>query len=60
MKKLLEAIWDLDLMKSTMSAVNLDMKKLPIGALSREKIIKAYVILTEIQRVLLTPEKTKD
>jgi hypothetical protein len=47
-------IWDIETMKTHMNHMYLDLEKLPIGKLNKDKILKGFNILNEIQRLLLT------
>ena len=48
---LMNLLWDLKRMKRVMSELNLDEKKLPLGGISKEQIMKGYRILSELQRL---------
>lgn len=53
-KQLIAKAWDVDLMRQVMTEMQLDVEKLPMGKLSKDLINKAFKILKEIQKVLLT------
>jgi len=52
MTELLNLVWDLNAIKDSLTAMNLDTEKLPLGTLKVERIKKAHTILNEIQKQL--------
>lgn len=52
--KLVERAWSIEEIKKYMQDVNIDIEKLPFGKLSKDQILKAFIILKEIQRLLLS------
>jgi len=52
MTELLNLVWDLNAIKDSLTAMNLDTEKLPLGTLKIERIKKAHTILNEIQKQL--------
>jgi hypothetical protein len=48
MTELLNIVWDMNAIKESLTAMNLDTEKLPIGTLKVERIKKAHAILNEI------------
>nr|KAG5690348.1 hypothetical protein BaRGS_001270 [Batillaria attramentaria] len=52
-------IFDVDSMKKAMMEFEIDMKKMPLGKLSKRQIESAYKVLTELQGLLDTAEAIK-
>ncbi|XP_068170852.1 protein mono-ADP-ribosyltransferase PARP3-like [Antennarius striatus] len=48
MKKLIELIFSNDMFKEAMECMNLDIKKMPLGKLSKIQIAKGFEVLEEI------------
>jgi len=49
---LIELIFDVEVMKKSMMEMEIDLDKMPLGALSRKQIERGYSVLTDIQDVL--------
>jgi len=49
---LIELIFDIKAMRRTLIEMEIDIKKMPLGKLSRSHILKGYNVLTEIQELL--------
>ena len=56
-KELVALIFDVDSMKSQMVEFEIDLKKLPLGKLSRKQLTAAYTVLTEAQNILNEDDK---
>uniref|UniRef100_A0A7S4KI53 Poly [ADP-ribose] polymerase n=1 Tax=Guillardia theta TaxID=55529 RepID=A0A7S4KI53_GUITH len=52
---LIQLIFDIDMMRKSMLEMEIDLDKMPLGALSRKQIQRGYSVLTEIQNVLDDP-----
>eukprot|EP00960_Hanusia_phi_P057525 763590-Hanusia_phi.AAC.6 len=52
---LIQLIFDIDMMRKSMLEMEIDLDKMPLGALSRKQIQRGYTVLTEIQNVLDDP-----
>ncbi|XP_074645175.1 poly [ADP-ribose] polymerase 1-like [Tubulanus polymorphus] len=51
-QKLIELIFDIETMKKAMLEFEIDLKKMPLGKLSKNQIEKAYKILTELNKLV--------
>jgi len=51
-KELIDLIFDEDMFNSAMTAMNLDPKKLPLGALSQAQIAKGFSVLEELEAAI--------
>jgi len=49
---LLSLIFDQNMMKATLKAMDVDIKKMPLGKISKNQIREGYRVLTEIQDIL--------
>jgi len=56
-EELLNSMWDLENVKNTLAEFRLDADSFPLTRLSREQIIRAYSLLSEIEKLLVTPDK---
>ncbi|EGC36876.1 hypothetical protein DICPUDRAFT_150569 [Dictyostelium purpureum] len=54
---LIKLIFDVKMMKRTMAEAKVDLKKMPLGKLSKTQITKGYMVLKEIEEVLLGKSK---
>lgn len=45
-------IFDIEAMKNAMIEFELDLKKMPLGKLSKKQVEKAYAVLTELQQII--------
>ncbi|XP_068171276.1 protein mono-ADP-ribosyltransferase PARP3-like [Antennarius striatus] len=52
MKKLIELIFSNDMFKEAMECMNLDIKKMPLGKLSKIQIAKGFEVLEEIEAAM--------
>eukprot|EP01124_Arcella_intermedia_P000047 TRINITY_DN10024_c0_g1_i1.p1 TRINITY_DN10024_c0_g1~~TRINITY_DN10024_c0_g1_i1.p1 ORF type:complete len:933 (-),score=279.47 TRINITY_DN10024_c0_g1_i1:19-2601(-) len=61
-QNLVSLIFNLDLMEESLIAMEIDLKKMPLGKLSKQHIQKGYTVLTEIDTVLKNdgPKKGSD
>ena len=53
-KDLIRLIFDVKMMKQIMAELEIDLKKLPLGRLSKSQIKSAYSVLSELQNVIET------
>lgn len=53
-QELICLIFDIEAMKKAMVEFEIDLKKMPLGKLSKNQIKLAYSVLTEVQQILLT------
>lgn len=51
-QKLIELIFSNDMFKEAMECMNLDIKKMPLGKLSKQQIAKGFEVLEEIEAAL--------
>ncbi|TKR59980.1 hypothetical protein L596_029582 [Steinernema carpocapsae] len=51
-QELVALMFDIDAMKASMREMEIDMEKLPLGKLSKNHILNAYAVLTELQEGL--------
>lgn len=58
-QKLISLIFDKEMMKNTLKALNVDIKKMPLGKISKNQIKEGYKALTEIQDILEDASKNK-
>ncbi|XP_006812383.1 poly [ADP-ribose] polymerase 1-like [Saccoglossus kowalevskii] len=58
-QELIKMIFDIDEMKKTMLEFEIDLKKMPLGKLSKRQIESAYSVLSELQK-LLDEDKATD
>eukprot|EP01083_Nonionella_stella_P105801 304568_1 len=49
---LVELLFNLDMFKSVMQSFDLDIKKMPLGAISKAQILKGFEVLEAIQKLL--------
>ena len=49
MQKLVNFFFDKNLMETSMVSVNVDVKKMPLGELSKETVLQGYKILRELE-----------
>lgn len=58
-QRLMELIFDRHMMEAALEAQHLDMRKMPLGTISRAQMAEGYRILQAIQNVLI-PEETRE
>jgi poly [ADP-ribose] polymerase 1 len=51
-KELISMIFDVDAMNAAMKEFEIDLEKMPLGHFTHNHILKAYNVLTDLQRVL--------
>ena len=51
-QKLIRMIFDIESMKKALLEFEIDLKKMPLGKLSKKQIERAYSILTEVQKLV--------
>jgi poly [ADP-ribose] polymerase len=56
---LVSLIFDKEMMKKQLAAMNVDIKKMPLGKISKAQIRNGYNALTDIQNLLETPNPSK-
>ncbi|EGC30151.1 hypothetical protein DICPUDRAFT_41865 [Dictyostelium purpureum] len=56
-QELVKTLFDSDLMKKQLSALQFDEKKMPLGKISQNQVKMAYKALTQIQDIIETDEK---
>ncbi|CAD6197649.1 unnamed protein product [Caenorhabditis auriculariae] len=59
-KTVLMAIFDVRNMKAAMQSFELDLEKMPLGKLSKEQIMKAFNVLSELQNALLAEKPSRE
>ncbi|XP_077991916.1 poly [ADP-ribose] polymerase 1-like [Glandiceps talaboti] len=52
LQELIKMIFDIEEMKKTMLEFEIDLKKMPLGKLSKRQIESAYSVLTELQKLV--------
>eukprot|EP00005_Dracoamoeba_jomungandri_P000909 CAMPEP_0174254406 /NCGR_PEP_ID=MMETSP0439-20130205/3732_1 /TAXON_ID=0 /ORGANISM="Stereomyxa ramosa, Strain Chinc5" /LENGTH=1042 /DNA_ID=CAMNT_0015335969 /DNA_START=19 /DNA_END=3144 /DNA_ORIENTATION=- len=55
-QNIISLIFDIQLMKNTMVELEVDIKKMPLGKLTKEHIQKGYQALTDIQNILASSD----
>jgi len=58
-QELVSLIFDKEMMKKQLAAMNVDIKKMPLGNISKKQIRDGYAALTEIQNLLENPNPSK-
>eukprot|EP00118_Oscarella_pearsei_P026283 m.309715 g.309715 ORF g.309715 m.309715 type:complete len:959 (+) comp47446_c0_seq1:38-2914(+) len=51
-QEIIKMIFDIDVMKKALVEFEIDLKKMPLGKLSKRQIEEAYSVLSEVQRVI--------
>ncbi|PRP84649.1 hypothetical protein PROFUN_07899 [Planoprotostelium fungivorum] len=51
-KQFMKDIFDTEMMRQALEAQNIDMKKMPLGKISKSQIKSGYTILTNVQRAI--------
>ena len=59
-KRLIDLIFDMDLMRQSLLEMEIDLTKMPLGALSRSQIQRGYGVLTDIQTIIQTTDDDFD
>ncbi|XP_051996539.1 protein mono-ADP-ribosyltransferase PARP3-like [Xyrauchen texanus] len=58
-QRLIRFIFDNDMFKEAMTSMNLDIKKMPLGKLSKQQIAKGFEVLEEIEAAIKRGEQNK-
>ncbi|TRY92956.1 hypothetical protein DNTS_014833 [Danionella cerebrum] len=58
-ERLIRFIFDKDMFKEAMSSMNLDIKKMPLGKLSKQQIAKGFEALEEIEAAMQKGQRNK-
>uniref|UniRef100_A0A8C1QAZ5 Poly (ADP-ribose) polymerase family, member 3 n=1 Tax=Cyprinus carpio TaxID=7962 RepID=A0A8C1QAZ5_CYPCA len=58
-QRLIRFIFDNDMFKEAMTSMNLDIKKMPLGKLSKQQIAKGFEALEEIEAAIKRGERNK-
>ncbi|XP_062923847.1 protein mono-ADP-ribosyltransferase PARP3 [Mobula hypostoma] len=58
-QNLIKLIFSHDMFKEQMETMNLDLKKMPLGKLSKQQIAKGFDALDELEEALKSPNNTK-
>lgn len=51
-QELMKMLFDIESMKRTMTAFNLDTAKLPLGRITKKQMMDAYMVLTELSKLV--------
>lgn len=57
-QSLINLLFDLNMFKSAMQSYDIDIKKMPLGAISKNQIRRGFEVLEEIQKLLKTGSHT--
>ena len=58
LKKLVDVIFDTNMLVKSMADLKIDVKKMPLGKLNRNTLLKGYSVLKDIETVLLSTDET--